>query len=472
MHDAGLPGVHHIDSVDVVDVLSWRYEHGAASALSSRLGIDPARQQDSPVGGEQPVALLDRLAARIAQGSATVGLIVGAEAQASLNRSRRAGTQPSWPTKPSRTSSVTETLKGLVHPEAWRHGLRAPVDVYPLFENAFRARRGQSLAEGQSETAEIWARMSEVASRNPFSWRPDARSAEEIETVGPTNRWIAFPYSRLMVAAPAVNLAAAILVTTRARARAWGVPEHHLIAPIAAAGAREVSDPLSRTRFDRSAALESTLTTVLARAEMNVSDAESVELYSCFPCVPKMAAEHLGLGRNTPMTVTGGLSFFGGPGNNYMLHATAAMTERLRHTPTQAGLLYGQGEFVTKHHAIVLGGSSSTLRYQASEFPGEPDRVETDHIDLDPRPSGEGLIETYTATWNEDGSPGTGIVVGTMKASGKRFIARTRNDDRASFTVLTDGSEEPVGLNVHVEPGEDVNTAVVVNRRTAPGFSP
>ena len=80
---------------------------------------------------------------------------------------------------------------------------------------------------------------------------------------------------------------------------------------------------------------------------------DAIELYSCFPCVPKMARRTLGLGADVQPTVTGGLTFFGAPLNTYMTHAACAMVRRLR-DGAKLGLLYGQGGFVTKHHALVL----------------------------------------------------------------------------------------------------------------------
>ena len=80
---------------------------------------------------------------------------------------------------------------------------------------------------------------------------------------------------------------------------------------------------------------------------------DAIELYSCFPCVPKMARRTLGLGADVQPTVTGGLTFFGAPLNTYMTHAACAMVRRLR-GGARLGLLYGQGGFVTKHHALVV----------------------------------------------------------------------------------------------------------------------
>ena len=80
-----------------------------------------------------------------------------------------------------------------------RHTVGLPIHVYPFYENALRAHRGQSLAENSNESAELYASFAEVAERNPVSWSYDqpAASAKEIGTVSKKNRMICSPCERL-----------------------------------------------------------------------------------------------------------------------------------------------------------------------------------------------------------------------------------------------------------------------------------
>ncbi len=110
-----------------------------------------------------------------------------------------------------------------------RYGLIAPVDVYPLYENAGRAAYGQTLAQGQAESAAIWSRFSEVAEGNPGAWLRRRVSADEIKTVSAANRPIAFPYCKLMVANSSVNQGAAFIVTSLTEARARGISDDRVI---------------------------------------------------------------------------------------------------------------------------------------------------------------------------------------------------------------------------------------------------
>src|SRR5205807_8690761 len=160
-------------------------------------------------------------------------------------------------------------------------------------------------------------------------------------------------YTKLMVANPTVNTGGAILMTSLAKARAAGIAEERLIYPVGGASAEEPRDYLLRDQFYESHPQNAVLEAVMDLVGGSGKAFDAIELYSCFPCVPKMARRTLGLGADVQPTVTGGLTFFGAPLNTYMTHAACAMVRKLR-DGANLGLLYGQGGFVTKHHALVL----------------------------------------------------------------------------------------------------------------------
>ena len=167
-----------------------------------------------------------------------------------------------------------------------------------------------------------------------------------------------------MVANPLVNQGAAVIVTSLEQARAAGIPEDKLIFVHGGAAASEPRDYLAREQYLRSDAQDVVLEAVQRLCETSRTTLDAYELYSCFPVVPKMAARKLALDPAIATTVTGGLTFFGAPVNNYMTHAACAMTRHLRSGAASAGLLYGQGEYVTKHHALVLGRHPGSRRPQ------------------------------------------------------------------------------------------------------------
>jgi acetyl-CoA C-acetyltransferase len=293
--------------------------------------------------------------------------------------------------------------------------------------------------------------MSKVAALNPVAWHPTPREPDEIATPTPDNRMICHPYTKLMNAFLLVNQAAAAVVTDTETARRLGVPEERWVYLYGGAGADDPMDVLERVSYDRAPAMEASLDDAFAITGRTPADVDLIELYSCFPCVPKMAATHLGVARDRDLSVTGGVTFVGGAGNGYMLHAIAAMTRALRRGDGATGLLYGQGGLVTKHHALLMGREPS-----GDGYPIGDDDARQRAIDVLPaprvaeEPNGAGSIETYTVVYNREGEPSSGIVVGRLR-NGERFIGNTRAGDRDALAVLVRPDGDPIGLDGKVE---------------------
>lgn len=444
--------LEEVDDIELVSVVSWPYDDlpgRVAQALPLRRPPRAARM--GPHGGEQPVKLLDEAAARIARGEARVVLIAGGEGLGAAQHAARRGGATGWPpaarARRDRRESVPATIIDA--------GLPLPVHVYPLYENALRAHDGLDLASAQAETAHLWAQLSQVAAANPFAWIREQTPAEKIVTAAPGNRPICFPYTKLTVANNTVNQGAAVLVTDTRTAAELGVPRERWVFPWGGCGADDDPDPLARPAYHRSPAMEATLAGVQARTATSAADWDHVELYSCFPCVPKMAQRLLGTHGGVVPTVTGGLTFFGGPGNNYMTHAIAAMTSRLRERGG-AGLLYGQGGFVTKHHALVLAASPPPDGYldggsgapRSRTPPPEPVPLYT------PEFVGAGTVETFTVVFDRAGEPEYGAVIGTGRF-GHRFAARVEPSDAITIEALL-GDTSVVGATGSVSLWHDV----------------
>ena len=349
--DAGGGLLAELDSLDIVNSVSWPY-YDVPEAVVAKLGQRPQRLVYGPVGGESPVRFLHEAANRIARGESTVGAVVGGEATHAVAAAQKAGITLPW-TTPNPNWSRTRG-RDFLHPLAVRLGVADPVTVYPFYENAIEAHWGQTPAEGQAESAALWSAFSGVAARNPAAWLGRETSAAEIATPSDRNRPIAFPYNKLMVANPMVNQGGAILLTSLARARAAGIPEERLVHLWAGAAAVEPRDYLNRDHYHEAHAQNAVLDACGRIADEEAAQFDICELYSCFPCVPKMAARRLGLPPGAVPTTTGGLTFFGAPLNNYMTHAAAAMLRALRERPGSAALLYGQGEF---RHQAPCGGA-------------------------------------------------------------------------------------------------------------------
>ena len=428
-----------VDRLDVVNLVSWRYADPPGE-LAKRLGITPRVASYGAIGGETPTKMVHEAALAVARGEASVALIAGAEAQHSASRAAKGEGDLPWPPFAHDAPGRAERAAYL-HPLAVALGASMPVNVYPFYDMASAHAWGQTPAEAQAESAELWARYAAVAADNPSSWLRRGYTAEEIATVTPDNRLIAWPYTKLMVANPMVNQGAAVIVTSVAAARAAGIADAEMIHIVGGAAADEPRDYLARDGYAASPAQDA----VLTRArELGGGSFDVVELYSCFPCVPKMARRTLGLGDDIVPTVTGGLTFFGAPLNDYMLHAVAAMVRRLR-ASGGTGLLYGQGEFVTKHHALLLSATR----------PGRPlDQDYSVAADADRRrgpvpptvlpADGPATLETATILYARDGEVDHGVVI-LHTADGARTVAAVAPDDRATLAAITDADRFPIG---------------------------
>src|SRR5947199_8601678 len=392
--DSGGKLLGEIGSLDIVNFLSWRYRD-PEQQLAKRLGIAPAHAYYGPVGGESPIRYLHEAAQRIARGECDVAAVCGAEAQSTATKAARAGIALPWTPF---AHEVPEPKRGAAFqkPIAVKLGVFKPVTVYPFYEAATSAHWGQTPRQAIAESGALWSTYSNVASHNPNSWLKRRFTADEITTPTPDNRLIAWPYTKLQVANPTVNMGAALLMTNLAKARAAGIAEDRLVHVWGGASAEEPRDYLIRDQFFESHPQNAVLNAVLDLVGGDGKALDAIELYSCFPCVPKMARRTLGLGTEVQPTVTGGLTFFGAPLNTYMTHAACAMVRKLR-SGAKLGLLYGQGGFVTKHHALVLSRQAPRKALaQGTSVQAEADRNHGAVPEFVTEANGKGSIESFT----------------------------------------------------------------------------
>ena len=443
--DAGTPLVQAIDSLDLVAQITWPYAD-PVSRLCALLGVAPARAVNESMGGETPIRLLHEAALRIQRGEAQVCAVVGGEAMHALAAAKKAGVMPDWtpPAAPEDEVKVAGSRLA-ISPSSKRLGVVSPAQLYPLYENALQAALGQTPAEGLAASAALWARYAAVAAENPYAWFRNAPSAEEIATVNDKNRLIAWPYPKLMTANPLVNQGSAIVITSLARARDFGLDDGRLVFFHGGAAAREEPDYLHRDRYDHSTAQAAVLKRAVELAGGSADAFDLAELYSCFPVVPKMAAQTLKLRPDVGPTVAGGLTFFGGPFNNYMSHAVCAMTRRLREKRGRLGLAYGQGGFVDKHHALLLGSAPAGQPLDEDYVvQAEAEAARDCRPLLDDAYEGAATVETFTVLYGRENTVAQGVVIGRTP-SGARFLATVAPEDRASIAALTRLDRSAIG---------------------------
>jgi acetyl-CoA C-acetyltransferase len=450
--DSGAKLLGEIGSLDVVNFLSWRYRD-PEKQLAARLGATPAHLYYGPVGGESPIRYLHEAAQRIARGECSVAAVCGAEAQSTATKAQRAGIDLPWTPF---AHDVEEPKRGAVFqkPLAVKLGVFRPITVYPLYESATSAHWGQTPREALAESGSLWSTYSDVASQNPNSWLKKHFTPDEITTPSSENRLIAWPYTKLMVANPTVNMGGALLMTSLAKARAAGVPEDRIVYAWGGASAEEPRDYLVRDQFYESHPQNAVLNAVMDLVEGDGKKFDAIELYSCFPCVPKMARRTLGLGSDVQPTVTGGLTFFGAPLNTYMTHAACAMVRKLRNGAT-LGLLYGQGGFVTKHHGLVLSRAAPRQPLaQDTSVQAEADRRKGAVPEFVTEAGGKGKVESFTVIYGGKGEVEHGVVM-LRTANDARTLGRVPASNATTLAHLRNMDHTPVGSVGDIVTAED-----------------
>jgi acetyl-CoA C-acetyltransferase len=426
-------------SVQVPDVLGWRAVDPAA-LLARELGASPKETVKSTVGGNSPQMLLSDAAVAIQRGDVDVVLIAGVEAMYSRRRARELGLETGWPRDdgaPLPTRTPGDPRPGSNELELSR-GLALPPQVYPIIECAIRAAKGHGVAEHTMCIAELWSRFSHVAATNPYAWTQEARSAEEIATPSPGNRMVAFPYTKLLNANLQVDQAAALLLCSVGAARSAGVPQERWVFPWAGADAADHWYVSERDSIARSPAIAACGRAVFELTGTAIDDVRWIDLYSCFPSAVQLGADALGIDAWDPSrvpTLTGGLTFAGGPGNDYVTHSIATCALRLREDPGSLGLVTALGWYATKHAIGLYSASpppSGEFRWRSAqaEVDALPRREAVEH-------SGPATVEAYTVMYERDGTPATGIAA-LLLDDGRRTWATTTDADTMHAMVTDD----------------------------------
>ena len=400
------------------------------ASVAARIGATQARQRVYTYpGGNMPQWCLNRLGEAISRGEIGAALVVGAEALATQKAAKRANIALDWREAPGGTHESWGVARRGWSDLEDRHGARAAIAMYPLFENAIRGHRGRGVAEHQAAMGTLLARFAAVAASNPLADRRAGYSAEQIATAGPGNPTIAFPYTRLMSANAYIDQGAAVIVTSLAQARALGVARERWVFLHGCADAHDHWHVTERRDFHSSPAMPEVFGQALAMAGVTLAEIDIFDIYSCFASAVQVACEALGLAEDDPrgLTITGGLPYFGGPGNNYVTHSIAEMVQRLRAAPGQRGLVTGNGNYLTKHSAGVYSSDPPDQPFAPHDPAVLQARLnEVPHPPLVELADGVAHLETYTVVHDAKGPTGA-VVIGRL-SGGERFIANTPPD--------------------------------------------
>jgi acetyl-CoA C-acetyltransferase len=444
-HDAGLSGPPPAQSVRVVSLLSWKYRN-APRFLAERLGIVPDELALTTNGGNSPQSLVNRTALDI-QAGLDVAILAGGEAFRTFMRARRAGETLHWPKAADHDVPVSIGADlDMNLPAETERGLYMPVQIYPMFETALRAAAGRSVDEHQRHLGELWSGLSEVAARNPHAWIRDAKSADEIVTVSDTNRMIGFPYPKLMNSNNDVDMAAAIVMCSVDAAQRLGIPPDRWVFPQSGTDCHEHKYVSHRDTFARTPAIEIGGGRALDLAGIGIDDVAIVDLYSCFPSAVQLGARSLGLGLDRQWSRTGGLTFAGGPWNNYVMHAIASVCADLRAQPGEHALVWANGGYATKHAFGVYSTTPPAAGFRHDQPQDEIDALPRRSLASPVEAAGPATVEAYTVMFDRDGAPERPIVA-CLLDDGRRAWGMSGDPGLAS--AMTDG--EWVGRRVTLD---------------------
>ena len=444
---------------------SWRFASpfgrfaNPPRSLANRLGASGAKRLVYTFpGGNMPQWCVNRMFEMITRGEIETALIAGGESLATQKAAQRAKIELDW----NEDAGGTPEMWG-VETRGWndnedRHRMAGAIFAYPMIENGIRTHLQRSIADHLMAMGELFAGFAAVAAANPLADRRNGFSAEEIATVSADNPYIGFPYTKLMNSNAFIDQAAAVILMSVAKARSLGIPEAQWVYLHGCADAYDHWYLSDRKNFHSSPAMRLTAREAFEMAGCTIDDVAHIDLYSCFPSAVEIACDEMGIAPDDPrgLTVTGGLPYFGGPGNNYVTHSIAEMMNRVRQAPGSKGLVTANGNYVTKQSA----GIYSTEPPSQPFVPKDP-KIYQAEIDADKGPrviesaDGAAAIETYTVMHDRQG-PSYSILFGRLE-DGSRFIANTPED----AALLRDMTERDyVGVTGRVQSMDERNVFV------------
>ncbi|WP_068268922.1 acetyl-CoA acetyltransferase [Aldersonia kunmingensis] len=433
-----------VDSVRIVGLLSWKYRDPGA-LVGERIGATPQHTAYTGSGGSTPQVLVNAAAEDIAAGRSDVVLIGGAESWRTRMKLRARGIRPDWTVQdesvPKAPLVVAEVP--MRSDTEMRAGLDRPAYLYPLFEQALRVTAGRTMAEHRDAIGALWSGFSKVAATNPHAWTQREYTAAEIVTPSEDNRWIVSPYTKLLNSNNMVEQGAALLLCSVEVATRLGIPRENWVFPQSGTEAHDTYDIAERSALDRSPAIRIAGARALELAGVGVDDVAYVDVYSCFPSAVQVAARELGLPLDDPgrpLTLTGGLTFAGGPWNNYSTHAIATLATQLRESPGTYGLVTANSGYLTKHAFGVYRTEPPAGGFRREDVQASVDREPT--VRAYPAYAGPATVESWAVLHDRAGAPERGFVA-ARTPDGGRTLASTTDAPALDRLLTADVAGEP-----------------------------
>jgi acetyl-CoA C-acetyltransferase len=448
--------IEKVDTLYLVNIMSKHYDD-PLSEISSRIGITPTRKAYTWIGATAPQWFVNQAAEGIFAGNIRLALICGGEAfhSGKIEAKTKGKTFQQWNLPPKKQWMAGELRDPLSSLEM-KYGLALPINVYPLFENAFRHYKNLSIENHITGLGKFCAGLSAVAAENPFSWFKTRKTKDEIINVSDSNQMISFPYTKLMCSIMQVDQGAALFLTDEQTASELGVPKEKWVYLVGSGDALDIWHVSERVNYFSSPSAKAAAAMALDQAGITIDEINYLDLYSCFPCAPRIVRDMLGISESDrrSLTVTGGMPYFGGPGNNYSLHAICKMVELLRREKDKLGLVQALSWFISKNSVGIYSGKRlQNLRnaFVPDTYQKELSKVKSPQLVA--HASGNAEIETYTIFHDREGRPVDAVIIGRLP-NGFRFLAKAEPE---TSTIDDMTAQEFIGRRGRVRSKDGLN---------------
>jgi len=438
--DAGSKELLNTSSVRVIRGI-WPYAD-PARAVAQAIGSPNAETALTAFGGNFVQTALNQSALDIQAGRHDVIILTGAECGNTQAKAAKAGHDLGWVELPGTPDRLIGAEKDMRHDAEIAIRLGRPIQIYPIMETALRHATGLSVDAHLEHISKLWAGFSEVAANNPNAWIREAKTAEEIRTISGVNRPVSFPYPKLMNSNNNVDQASALILVSEEKAKALGISRDKWIYPWAGTDAQDHYYFSNRDNFYSSPAIRFAGGKYLELTGSTPDDIDMIDVYSCFPVAVQIACRELGFDMNRPLTVTGGLTFAGGPLNNYVMHSIARMTQLLRENPGKRGMITANGGYITKHAFGIYSSEPPAQPFQHADLQDQVDAELKRDVVIEHQ--GSGTVEGYSVMYGANGVD-------------KAFVAARLADGRRAWGVSQDTDllqsmteEEFCGREVHL----------------------
>ncbi len=415
-----------LDLVGVVDG-AWKYSD-PARLVADAVGAANAKTALSANGGNTPQSYVNSISARIQAGELDVAVVTGAEIIWSRRRQRRAGVKGETTVQDGVQPDEQFGIDVPMSTEfEMSRGMNMPINYYPVFESAIRAAGGETMDQHRDRVSRLWETFNQVAVNNDYAWFRTPMTADEIRNPSDGNRMVGFPYTKAMNSNWDLDQSAAVLICSAEQAEAAGVPRDRWVFPWAGTDAHDTYSVSERRDLHSSPAITEAGKTLFELAGVGTDDIGHIDIYSCFPSAVQVSAQALGLSQDRQLTETGGLTFAGGPLNNYVTHSIAAMTTALREDAGSIGLVTANGGYLTKHALGIYSTTPPSTPYRSEDVQAAVDQVPKTPVNEGYE--GPVTVEAYTVMHNADG-PEEGLCA-LRTAAGERTWGRVT--DRAGL---------------------------------------